>query len=382
MELVINDRIRQRKIEFFNSFNISLRYNSISSTFSFDFYYDPDVIEQKEMACVGHDHICQLFHEGELILTGYILSEAFSDTPTRKLVPIGGYSLPGFLEDCQVPTNEAIDKAIAFGNLKLPKNITKTPYCYPIQDEGLTLKQIAEKYLAPFNLKIVIDSSVAELMEQQFEETSTKPNDTIKQYLTDLCTQKNIIVSHNEYGNVVFGKAKTKQKPIMEFNVPKGGLPGIKMDLNFNGQEMHSQITVMKQADIDSSNVGEFTVTNPFVPFVFRPRTIIQSSGSNIDTELAANNALAAELRALKVTIAIDRWDVNGKLIRPNNVVSVINPDIYLFKKTNLFIEAIDYKGDQKEMTAVLHCVLPIVYDGTKVDGDKSAYTFQGINLH
>jgi prophage tail gpP-like protein len=377
MELIINDRIRNRKVEFFNSINISLRYNAIASPFSLDFYYDPDVQEQKDMACIGHYHICQLLHNGELLLTGYILSEAFTDSQVKHLVSIGGYSLPGVLDNCNVPTNESIDTAIQAGNLKLSKNTPTKPYAYPLQDNGLNLREIAQKYLAAFNLQMVIDPLVSKAMEDTFIETTIKPKDSIKQYLTELCTQKNINLTHDKFGRVVFTKVRTDLKPILSFDVPKGGIPGIKMDLQFNGENMHSQITVVKQADIDDDNAGEATVTNPFVPYVFRPRTIIQNSGENIDSELAAKNALAEELRNLSIVITIDRWDINQKIITPNNIISVTNPEIYLFKKTNLFIEAIDYKGDQKELTAVLHCCLPEAYNGQTPN-----YIFKGINTH
>jgi prophage tail gpP-like protein len=377
MELVINDRIRNRKVQFFNSFDITLKYNAIASDFSFDFYYSPDIIEQKEMACVGHYHICKLYHEGELLLTGYITEEAFLGAPQRRLVPIAGYSLPGVLEDCQVPTNSALDAAIAAGNLKLPKGTTATPYAYPIQDEGLTLRQIAQKYLAPFGIQMIVDDSVAAVMDETFEETTAKPNDTIKQYLTELATQKNINLTHDELGRLVFTRVPTNLKPIFEFDVPKGGIPGVSMGFKFSGQQMHSQITVIKQADVDNENAGEETVTNPYVPFVFRPRTIIQNSGNNTDTALAAKNALADELRNLKWTISMDRWDFNGKIVKPKNLITLRDPEVYLFNKTTLFIESVNLKGDQKEMTAELTCCLPEVYNG-----NVPKYIYQGINLH
>ncbi len=377
MELVINDRIRQRKVDKFNSFNVSLVYNSVSSTFSFDYYFDPEVFELKEMACIGHYHLCTLKHNGELLITAQILSEAFKNASTRSLVAIGGYSLPGILEDSSIPTNSAIDSALANGNLKLPSGAI-TPYVYPLQFDGLSLKQIAEKMIAPFKLSMVIDPSVDSLMNEVFGETTAEPKDSIKSFLTSLAAQKNINLSSTSKGEILFTKVKTDLKSIIDFNVPKGGLPGVSMELLFNGQAMHSQITVMRQADIDDENAGESTVVNPYVPFVFRPKTITQNSGSNIDTELAAKNALAEELRNLSLTVKIDRWtDAHGKIFRPNNLITVKNPEVYLYKKTDWFIEKVDLHANQKEMTAILHCVLPEVYNG-KVP----QYIFKGINLH
>jgi prophage tail gpP-like protein len=140
---------------------------------------------------------------------------------------------------------------------------------------------------------------------------------------------------------------------------------------------MHSHITVMKQADSNGGNAGEFTIENPYVPFVYRPKVITQSSGDDNDTEKAARNILSDELKNLKLTIVTDRWEVNGKMLKPNNIISVTNPDIYLYKSADWFIESIDFVGDEKQTTATLHCVLPEVYNGK-----TPKYLFSGINLH
>lgn len=351
MILRINDRIRTRKVEFFNGFNVSLRYDSIASAFSFNFFFNPDNLEHKEMTCVGHYHIATVEHNDELLLTGYVLSEKFVDSSVKTLSAFGGYSLPGALEDCEIP-----------------------PSLYPLQSDGLTLKEIAEKLIKPFGLKMVIDPSVTSRMNSVYEKTTAGAGQNIKAYLTELAAQKNIIISHNEKGNLLFTEAKTKQKPILNFD---GGIPFTKMELSFNGQAMHSEISVVKQAGKDGGNAGQSTVKNPYVPYVFRPKVVIQSSGDDIDTELAAKNIRAAELKNLKLIIATDRWEVDGKVIKPNNLISVINKEVYLYKKTDWFIEQVDLSGDNTKTTATLTCVLPEVYNGKEPN-----YIFKGINTH
>jgi prophage tail gpP-like protein len=140
---------------------------------------------------------------------------------------------------------------------------------------------------------------------------------------------------------------------------------------------MHSDITVIKQADSDGGNAGEATIKNPYVPFVFRPKVVTQNSGDDNDTEQAAKNILAAELKNLTLTIVTDRWELDGKMLKPNNIISVLNPEVYIYKKTNWFIEQIDYTGDQEKTVATLKCVLPEVYNG----GTPKSIV-EGINLH
>jgi len=140
---------------------------------------------------------------------------------------------------------------------------------------------------------------------------------------------------------------------------------------------MHSEITAMKQAASDGGNAGEATVLNPYVFTVFRPKVITQSSGNDNDSLEAAKSALASELKNLKLTIVTEDWEVNGKVVKPNNIITVKNKNVFLFKKSDWFIEMVNFKGDSKKLTATLTTVQPSVYDGT-----TPTYLFEGINLH
>jgi prophage tail gpP-like protein len=211
-------------------------------------------------------------------------------------------------------------------------------------------------------------------MNAVFAKTTAGESDTIKAYLQKLASQKNIIMTHNEKGQLVFTEAKAKQKAVFHF---EKNMPGTSMSLSYNGQAMHSHITVVKQASSKGGNAGESTIRNPFVPFVYRPKVMTQTSGDDIDTAQAAKNALAEELKNIAVTIVTDRWKIGDSIIKPNHIVTIQNPDIYLYEKTEWFIESVDFSGDAQKKTATIKLVLPEVYNGR-----TPKYIFQGINLH
>jgi len=338
MNLKINDRIHVRDIKFFNNFSFELKFDSVASMFSFAFYFDENNPEQKELACVSHFHEAIVEHNGKKLLTGYILSEGFSRTSVKNLVQFAGYSKPGVLEDCEIP-----------------------PSLYPLQSDNLCLREIAQKLLAPFKLQMVIDPSVSSKMEIKYATTTAKESQSIKSYLTELATQRDIVISHDESGRLLFTKAKANVKPIAHF---ESGLMGDKMSLSFGGQGLHSEITVIKQADSDGGNAGQYTVRNPYVPIVYRPKVIVQSSGDDNSTQEVAKNALAAELKNIVLKITTFKWEIEGEIIKPNNIISVLAPELYIYKKTNFFIESVSYSGDSEKMVAELTCVLPQVYNG------------------
>lgn len=335
-------KIKKKEYDFFNEFKLNLRYDSIASTFTFDGYFNPKNKDHRDLLHIGHFHPVTVEHNNELLVSGILLSETFRHSSVKELTSLGGYSFPGVLEDCQIPTST-----------------------YPLQSDGLSLKEIAQKIIKPFNLEIIIDSVVRKRMDEVYDTSTANELQPIKTYLSELASQKNIILSHTPEGKLLFTQANTNKPAILDFNIPEGGsIPGTSMSLSFNGQLMHSQITIIKQAGISGGNAGQSKVTNPFVPFTFRSKVLVQNSGDDNDTRKAAKNALAKELQNIKLKITTDRWEVDDKIIKPDNIVSVINPDIFLFKKTNWFIESINFTGNKKQTTAVLNCVLPEVYNG------------------
>lgn len=330
---------RHYKIDTFNKFSLLMNYDAVASVFSFNLYFDPNNFEHKLLFQPGHYHILDVSHGGELLMRGYILGNTFGLQSEKQLSNVNGYSLAGVLEDCQIP-----------------------PDLYPLQSDEKTLKEIADRLVSKFPFAVEVDTSVSDKLNQVYDVTTASESGSIKDYLSSLASQKNVILTHTPTGNLLFTKAKTKQKPILHFTQ---GMPMTTMSLSFKGQGMHSHITVQKQADIDGGNVGENTVRNPFVPYVYRPKVKIQNSGDDIDTSEAAKNELAAEYKNIILTITTDMWEIDGKVIKPNNIISVVAPELYLYKKSNWFIQSVKLDGDESSTTATLTCVLPAVYDNS-----------------
>jgi prophage tail gpP-like protein len=334
-------KIDGKQYDFFNEVNVSLKYDSIASTFSFLFWFDPENIEHKRLVEPLKYKPVTIEHNGELLITGVLLSNSFNSSSKPSLVAIGGYSKAGVLEDCEIPTSN-----------------------YPLQTQNLKLRDIATRLLKPFNIPFKVDSIVSSSMDRVIAETTASEKQSVKGYLNELAGQRHIVMSHNEKGEVVFTKANTVQKALIDFNLSNGLIPATQMTLEVNGQAMHSQITVIKEASTDGGNAGQSTVNNPFVS-VFRPSVKVQTSGDTNTTAQAARMELSKELSNIKLTIELDRWTIDGKVIRPNNVVSVTNPELFIYRKTNFFIESVTFKGNEKAQTCTIVCVLTSVYDNS-----------------
>lgn len=339
MNLKINHRLGVVNVDRFTSFKLDMRFDTVASTFAVNFFFGPENREYAELACVSHFHECIFEHDGERLLTGYILGQDLKESAMPQLAQLGGYSKAGFIEDCNIPTK-----------------------LYPLQTDGLTIREIAAKIFSEFKINFYVDDTVADIMDTKISVTTADVTQTIKSYLTELCRQRNIVISHTVYGDILFTRAKSNMMPI--FHV-ESGIIATDIKMSFNGQSLHSHITVLMDADTeDGSNGGEYTIVNPYVPYVYRPKVITISSGDDITLEQAAMNALASELKNIRLIINVDRWKVNDKTIVPNRVITVISPKNYIYKKTAFFIEGVSLSGDPEKQIGELTCVVKEVYSG------------------
>lgn len=327
-----------KQLSTYNDVHLQLNYEGVASAFSFVFLFDPGNAEQKDMFRPGSFTPVTIEHDGELLLTGMILASEFNSSATKQLVRVSGYSKTGVLEDCEIPVS-----------------------AYPLQQNKLTLKQIAEKIIKPFGLKLVIDNSVSNEANKVIAKSTSDDNQTVRSYLTALANNRQVIVSHTAKGELLFTREQVNQAPVYHFD---GSFPAINMNLFFDGQRMHDKISLIKQATKrGKGNAGQTTISNPYVS-VFRPTVKRQTSGKDVDTGMGARNILSAELKGIELTIELDRWSINGNLVKPNQVITVTNPELHIYNKAKFFIAGVTYKGNQEAQTAVLKCVLPEVYNG------------------
>jgi prophage tail gpP-like protein len=332
-------KISGQRFDFWNNFSLSLVYNSLSSVFSFDGLILTK--EQRNLFKPLSYHNAQILFNDELLLTGTILNNTGSVENSDSLGNISGYSKPGVLEDCEIPLS-----------------------LYPLQFDNMSLKEIAEKLCKPFGLSVIVDSQVNDQAVKKYDKIACEPDKNIKDFLSELCKQRNIILTHSDGGNVVLTRLR-KDEPSVATYVE--GMPSTKISLSVNGQAFHSSISVQKQASIGTDVEGEETIENDYIP-AYRPTVRKQSAGKNDDTENSAKMIRGSELRGIQLTVETDRytwWD--GKRLRPlrpNHIIDIESPTNYLTRRTRFFVESVDYTGNQDGVRAIIKAVLPECYSG------------------
>jgi prophage tail gpP-like protein len=312
--------INNESFKHFQSFTVNLIYNSIAGSFQLvgkeDFF--PENLTYPLVEILTDDN--------QKLLTGTILNQPTTITPYPDSITASGYGLAGVLEDCPVPVSS-----------------------YPLQSDKLSLKQIVEKFIEPFGLNA--DSDILDIWNQQIEKSIANPTESIKSYFQKLASQRGLILTNDPDGKIIFTKIDVANLPTVANLIE--GKPGFENAvLNKNGQSMHSEITIIKQASSKNPDAGQSTINNPYIS-VFRPTTKILNSGTIFNTETAARIELGNELRNISLIFE------TTKLILPGSLVNVQTEKV---NSIDFFVEETEIKGTVSKIRYTNKCVLPDVY--------------------
>lgn len=397
-------KIGTRTIKLFTKVTIDLRYDTIASSFSCGCYFNPDSAEDRYTFRPGSFHDCTITHNGVLILTGTVVTHKFESAgdPPKHLVWVSGYSRPGVLMD----SNYGIYQYVEPGT-------TLPPAANQFTNQNI--EQIAKTLCKAFWVDVVVDKEVLDdpVAMSKYGQVATIEQDTkVGNFLDDLCKQRNLVLTHTTKGELLITKPKVgsirttqatyvredvqttakldvyddpgnvytsqivteKSRPLL-YRFKSGDAINTRMSLDFDGQNMHRRIQVLGDS---GRNSVESLIYNPYVgieprkpPFRAerRFRRFIQTAPADMtDTSKdTARSVLGDELKGISVSIDIDRWVLGGHLVTPNQLITAVNPDIYLFKETTLFIKSVTLMSDEVTETAKLTCVLPDCFLSTDV---------------
>ena len=351
--------IDKKNIQFFTAGTINLKLDSIASTFEFAARFSAQNKEHQELFKPLQYKDVEIYNsKDKLIFTGTILNHRFKSNSGRELVIISGYSKSGILEDVTIPLS-----------------------AYPLESNNRSLKDIATRLCGLFDIKLLIsdqgktitdtiikdkptkvrEKSDFETIKSKsnvvFGRTSAGPTETVKDYLSKLAGQKNIILSHNEKGEVLLFQPDLLQKPKYFFT--KGN--SIAMSMDVNGQAMHSEINVVRQPSDENEGVSTVDSTKNTLIGKYRPTTKILSSGVDTETKEAAENELASELKNISATV-----ELQGLFdeIYPGEIVNVHNHYIYNYAYNRWMVDSITLKFDEKSDTTTLNLVPPESFSG------------------
>lgn len=272
----------------------------------------------------------------ETIFTGTMVDPIPNLTENKKMINVSCYAKCGVLNDCTPPAS-----------------------AYPIEANGQNLEQIANTLLKPFGLKAIFKDSAGAV----FERVECGAEEKIYPFLAKLAKERNIVISSDINGNLLF------QKPIdtglSKAVFRQGEAPLLSVTPSFNPQDYFSTIT-----GVDSVIIGEagtqFTMKNSKLGGVIRPYTFQVKDTLDSDIKTTVESKVGRMLgNMVAYSIQVSTWrDDQGKLFEPNTIVTLLAPDAMVYKEYKMTIRSVELNRDEEKMTATLNLIIGGAFSG------------------
>ena len=245
-------KINGEKLEFFDNIAFSTSLNAISSSFSFSTFY---IIANYEFAKI------EVLRDDVLYFTGKVIAPTFPNSAKPEPITYKCYSLTGELEDCTLPLSS-----------------------YPIQTKNKSLKEIIEGIVLSFDIIVKFDKSADSDINKKYTLQNQNPTEKASSIINRLCTQYNLIVTHNAKGELIV----TKKIIGEQANYP---IP-IKSPRSYNYRKFYNQYLILGQKSIKGGSSRQATAKFTNIP-ESRNISKIQKDG-DADSSIEQANAMRA----------------------------------------------------------------------------------------
>lgn len=273
------------------------------------------------------------------LFTGTMVGVRPNITPTEKTLTVSCYSRPGVLNDCTMPASS-----------------------YPINFLKQNIQQISEYMARPFGIDVIFDADPG----AEFFNVMAEPKKKVLSFLTKLAKQRNLIMSSNEEGALVFLNKKTSVTDNPVAILKQSEAPLMTVEPEFTEQAYYSDITGIEPVVAGLAG-SKFTVKNPRLNGVIRPISF------DVDDTLDADIKTVVETKAAKMfgsavsyTVEVNTWrDKDGELWEPGATILLLAPDAMVYSEYKFIIRNVQFSRTGNDTTAKLNLVVPGAYSAT-----------------
>ena len=254
------------------------------------------------------------------------------------------------------PTADAIDCTI---NVNSWAQFPSAKY----ERNNVTLGTRAAELLEPLGIGVIDESEDSE----PFARVSAEPTDTIFDHLLSMASQRGILISCTDQGELLLTKAKTSGKPVG--TIEEEDPPYQEMSITFDGRARYSTYRAIGQSPQVTKKNKQYNVWKASTvedPAVGRSRFTC----FNADESYLGNMEKAAKWKrnktladALTIPFPVSGWYApDGFLYEPNTLITVKSPTLFLPDGFDFLIRAVEYQHNTDGNRSILHLVPPQVY--------------------
>lgn len=275
----------------------------------------------------------------ESLFSGTMLTPDPTTEKDGRFVVAQCYSKPGVLDDCTLPAD-----------------------MFPLEFNGLTLKQIATLCCEPFGIEVVTPLPLL-VPDPPFARINCDPESKVSDFLSDLAKQRNLLISSTKEGKLEFLRPFPSGLPVVVLEEGKQPLASVKAE--FNAQEYYSEVTSLGTKKLGGKN-GRDTAKNPWLTSTRRPlnfKVDASEAASMGDATTAKLGRMFANM--VSYSFELPTWrNPAGNLWNPGQFLTLKAPGAMVYKPTLLMMRTIVLSQRKDVRTARFNVVLPGSFSG------------------
>jgi len=305
------------------------------------------------------------------------LNETYQEYP---FTPFGYEKVELFLGTELVITGRLYVPDISFNTNDYSATLEGASYAADIVDSKLyppleynftSLSDLAEKITSQTGMKIEFE---ADSGNEFFDRACCENDETIFSFLQKLASQRALLVTSTNKGNLQFVRANINGSPLCTLGDEKNPITSIRAKFNgrnrFHSYKATSHTPIRCQCNTRKRKKKTYVTKTEYKSLIILDPEIPESRQTSKDcddvtvgnAELSARYAQRkAYADSLTIQIPVNSWYVPGKdiLWSENQLVTVQSPAIFLKNGYDLLIRSVEYVYSNSGCTALLDLVPP-----------------------
>ena len=300
----------------------------------------------------------QVLLGGKPLFTGTAVSTDPTSSAEESTVSLSGYSLPGVLNDCDMPAD-----------------------LVPFEFNKQSFRNILNSITKPFGIDVDVRADTGAVFDKVALDVDKKPFE----FLVELAKQRNLVLSSTTTGQLLCWKSVGTGSPVATLkNRPAGTVTA-----SFNSQDYFSEITgfapAKRRKKGQRPDGSKFTGKNPWLTDVRRPSTFKLEDTEKGDAPTAVNARLGrmfANMASFDIEDLPTWRDPQGNLFEPNTTVLLECPDVMIYEDYEFLIRHVTFRASAEKQTCAINVVMPGAFSGempTNLPWDESPGFSAGI---
>lgn len=327
-------RVDGRIVAHWTDITITRAFDSID-TVELSAPFDPANRDDRRAFAPFQFQPCAITVGGAVLFTGTLVRVQPTASPEGTIVTAGAYSLPGVLGDC-----------------------TPSPASYPLEFNGMTLREIAHALAEPFGVTVAFTADAGPV----FNRVACNATEPVWSFLVRLAKQRGGVFRSTAAGALEFIRPSPAGAPVARLVV--GQPPLVSVSPQFDPQQFYSDITALAPKGIGVAG-GQYTAKNARLTGVVRPYAFQTADTAGGDIQTAADVKLGRMFTAATYRCEVATWRTPaGRLWQPGDTVEVTAPGAMVYTPFLFKIREVTLRGGANGGPAELELVIPETFSG------------------